>query len=70
MNLQEIAKKYRISESFLNSKEDGLLIVASSINDIINEMSGKKIDENAKQSIIEKMERLSEFCKQVKNSNF
>ena len=43
MNLQEIAKKYRISESFLNSKEDGLLIVASSINDIINEMSGKKI---------------------------
>ena len=27
-NLQEIAKKFRISDNFLNSKEDGLLIVA------------------------------------------
>lgn len=70
MNLQQIAKKFRISETYLNSKEDGLLIVSSSLEDIIREMNGSKIDENRKQSIIEKLERLSEFCKQVKISGF
>ena len=30
-NLQEIANKFRVSDNFLNSKEDGLLIVASSL---------------------------------------
>mgnify|MGYP000704390306 CR=1 FL=1 len=34
---EEIAKKFRVSDNFLNSKEDGLLIVASSLNDIISE---------------------------------
>ena len=68
MNLQEIAKKYRISDNYLNSKEDGLLVVASSIQDIIRDLSNGKIDENEKQSIIEKLERLSQFCKEVKNT--
>lgn len=70
MNLQEIANKFRISDNFLNSKEDGLLIVQSSINDLISELNLGVIDENRKQSIIEKLERLSEFCKEVKNSSF
>jgi len=73
MNLQEIAKKFRISDNFLNSKEDGLLIVASSLQDIIGELNRNEkrgIDENRKQSIIEKLERLSSFCKEVKNSSF
>lgn len=70
MNLQEIAKKYRISDNYLNSKEDGLLVVASSIQDIIRDLSNGKIDENRKESIIEKLERLSFFCKDVKNSSF
>ena len=69
-NLQQIAHKFRISESYLNSKEDGLLIVAKSITDLINELNGSKLDENRKQSIIEKLERLSEFCKEVKDSSF
>jgi hypothetical protein len=69
-NLQEIAKKFRISDNFLNSKEDGLLIVASSLQDIIGEMNSGNIDRNRKESLIEKLERLSEFCKEVKNSSF
>ena len=67
-NLQQIAHKYRVSENYLNSKEDGLLIVAESIKDLANEINTLKIDENRKQSMIEKMERLAEFCKDVKNS--
>lgn len=67
-NLQQIAHKYRVSENYLNSKEDGLLIVAESIKDLANELNTLKIDENRKQSMIEKMERLSDFCKDVKNS--
>jgi hypothetical protein len=69
-NLQQIARKFRVSENFLNSKEDALLIVQSSINDLISELNLGVIDENRKQSIIEKLERLSEFCKEVKNSSF
>ena len=69
-NLQQIARKFRVSENFLNSKEDALLIVQSSINDLISELNLGAIDENRKQSMIEKLERLSDFCKEVKNSSF
>ena len=72
-NLQEIAQKFRISDSFLNSKEDALIVVSKSINDLIlqlNSVDKRGIDENAKQSLIEKLERLSDFCKEVKNSSF
>ena len=70
MNLTEISRKYRVSEAFLNSKEDGLLIVASSLQDIVRELNSGKVDENRKESIIEKLERLSSFCKDVKDSGF
>ena len=72
-NLQEIANKFRIAEHYLNSKEDGLNVVASSLGDIINELneeSKRGIDENRKQSIITKLEKLSSFCKEVKNFTF
>ena len=69
-NLQQIAKQFRISDNFLNSKEDGLLIVASSLQDIIGEMNSGEIDRNRKESLIEKLERLKSFCKEVKNSSF
>jgi hypothetical protein len=69
-NLQEIARKFRISDNFLNSKEDALLIVASSLKDIIGEMNSGDIDRNRKESLIEKLERLTDFCKEVKNSSF
>lgn len=73
MNLTEIAQKFRISDNYLNSKEDGLVVVASSLQDIISELNGESkrgIDENRKQSIITKLEKLTEFCKEVKNSTF
>ena len=63
-NLQTIANKFKISDNFLNSKEDGLLVVASSLQDIIGEMNRndkRGIDENGKQSIITKLEKLSDF---------
>lgn len=72
-NLQQIARKFRVSDNFLNSKEDGLLIVASSLQDIIGELNRTEkrgIDENGKQSIITKLEQLVEFSKEVKNSSF
>lgn len=70
-NLTQIAQKFRVSENFLNSKEDGLLVVSRSIQELIGEMNLQRgIDENRKQTIIEKLERLSEFCKEVKNSTF
>ena len=72
-NLQEIARKFRVSDNFLNSKEDGLLIVASSLTDIIGELNRndkRGIDENQKQSIITKLEKLTDFCKETKNSSF
>ena len=70
-NLQEIAQKYRISDNFLNSKDDGLLVASKSIQDLINEINQdakRGIDENRKQSIITKMEMLRDFLKDVKNS--
>jgi|TARA_R110000744_G_scaffold20257_3_gene53161 hypothetical protein len=72
-NLQEIANKFRIAEHYLNSKEDGLLVVASSMTDLIKDLNKSEkrgIDENGKQSIITKLEKLTEFCKEVKNSTF
>jgi hypothetical protein len=41
MTIQEICVKYRISDSFLNSKEDGLKVAAKSIDDIIAELRQK-----------------------------
>ena len=67
-NLQQIAHKYRISDNYLNSKDDGLLIVASSLQDIIGEMNSGDIDRNKKESLIEKLEKLTSFCKEVKGS--
>ena len=71
MRLQDVCTKYRVSDSYLNSKEDGLLVAASSIQDLIkeiNQSSVRGIDENRKQSIVTKMEKLVEFLKDVKNS--
>ena len=49
-NLQQIAKKFRVSDNFLNSKEDALLIVASSMVDLIGELNrnenGRLVDSN------------------------
>ena len=71
MRLQDVCTKYRVSDAYLNSKEDGLLVAATSIQDVIGEInrsSVRGIDENTKQSIVTKMEKLIDFLKDVKNS--
>jgi hypothetical protein len=66
MNIPQIAKKYNISEAFLNSKEDALVIAVTSIQDLVRELRAKNGDE----SLIKKLERLAEFLRETKNSNF
>ena len=71
MRLQDVCTKYRISDAYLNSKDDGLLVAASSIQDLIKEINNSEkrgIDENKKQSIITKMEQLVDFLQDVKYS--
>ena len=53
-NLQQIANKFRISDNFLNSKEDALIVVSKSLQDLIsqlNSLNKRGIDENSKQSL-------------------
>ena len=64
MNLQDICKKYRISDNYLNSKDDALLVTAASLDDIILELTPL----NGTTTTIEKLERLKLFLKDVKNS--
>jgi hypothetical protein len=66
MRLQDICVKYRISDSFLNSKEDGLKVAAKSIDDIIAELRRK----NESPDTIIKLNRLKDFLLDVKNSSF
>lgn len=65
MTLTQIARKYNISEAFLNAKDDALIVGAKSIQDIIREMKAK----NGDPSVIQKLELLAEFLREVKNSS-
>jgi hypothetical protein len=67
MNLEQISKKYNISDSFLNSKEDGLLVVSKSVNDLIVKLKKNEIQS---EELIYSLEKLSQFCKDIKNSTF
>jgi hypothetical protein len=66
MNLDEIGKKYKISDSYLNSKEDGLMVAAKSIDDLI-----RQIEYNIpKDTLIKNLKTLSDFLRDVKSSTF
>lgn len=67
MNLEQVSKKYNISDSFLNSKEDGLTVVYKSIGDLIPKLKKNEIKE---EELIYSLEKLAHFCKEVKNSTF
>lgn len=66
MNIQDVARKYKISENFLNSKDDGYNISIESVNDIILEI--KKGMEG--EMTIKKLEKLKQFMFDVRHSNF
>jgi len=66
MNLQQVANKYRISENALGSKEEGLQVIAKSLQEVINEMESTK----DVRSGINKLNRLKDFALDVKGSSF
>lgn len=66
MNLTQICTKYGISDSFLNSKDDALVVAARSITELVKEIEKK----NGDKIIAEKLRYLSDFLTDVKNSSF
>ncbi len=67
MNLQEIGAKHKVSENFLQSKEDGLTIGVASIDDLIYEIKKGQIEN---EQLIYKLTKLRNFMFDVKNSTF
>jgi hypothetical protein len=66
MTLQDISHKYRISDNYLSSKEDALIVTAASLADLVEELQPIA----GTTSVSEKMERLINFLQDVKNSTF
>ena len=66
MTLQDISNKYRISDNYLSSKEDALIVTAASLADLVEELQPI----SGTTSVSEKMERLINFLQDVKNSTF
>jgi hypothetical protein len=65
MNIQQIAKKYKVSENFLNSKDDAFPVIAYSLRDIQADI--QRISPN--KSIDEKIDKLISFIADVKQSS-
>jgi hypothetical protein len=64
MKIPEIAKKYGISEAFLNAKDDALSIAAASLRDLKG-----MLDNNAPRAEIgAKLNFLADFLTDIKNS--
>ena len=66
MNIQEICKKYGISDSYLNSKDDAHSIAAASLIDL-----KKMVEQNQpRDTIANKLQFLADFLNDVKNSSY
>lgn len=66
MNIQQICKKYGISEAYLNSKDDAHQVAASSLVDL-KEMVMKDVPRD---QIANKIQFLADFLLDVKNSSY
>ena len=65
MTIPEIAKKYGISEAYLNAKDDALKIAAASLVD-----HKGMVDKNMpREQISNKLQFLADFLMDCKNSN-
>lgn len=64
MTIQEVAQKYKISENFLNSKDDSYIIILESIKEIQAELYRKDPNDG----IIKKLDKLNEFVIDIKRS--
>ena len=67
MNLQDVAKKHRVSDNFLQSKEDGLSIGAASIDDLIFQIKKGTLEP---EQLIYKLQQLKNFMIDVRTSTF
>ena len=65
MNIQEICKKYGISEAYLNSKDDAHQVAAASLLDLKNMVTQNK----PREDIANKLQFLADFLLDVKNSS-
>ena len=65
MNLQQISKKYGISDAYLNSKDDALMIAVSSLVDVQSMVAGNQ----PKEQIKNRIQYLIDFITEVKNSS-
>jgi len=67
MNLQDVARKHKVSENFLHSKEDGLSIGVVSIDDLIFEIRKGTLEQ---EQLIYKLQKLRNFMSDVRTSTF
>ena len=65
MTIPEISKKYKISEAYLNSKDDALKIAATSLNDL----KAIVLNGASKEDVATKLQFLADFMLDCKNSN-
>ena len=66
MNIQEICKKYGISEAYLNSKDDAHKVAAASLIDLKNMVLQNK----PREEVANKLQFLADFLLDVKNSSY
>jgi hypothetical protein len=66
MNIQEICKKYGISDNYLNSKDDAHQIAAASLVDLKNMV----LQNQPRETIANKLQFLADFLNDVKNSSY
>jgi hypothetical protein len=66
MTLEQIAKKYGVSDSIFNSKDDAILIAAASILDL----KGMVTSNQPREVVANKLQFLADFLTDVKNSNY
>ena len=66
MNIQEICKKYGISDNYLNSKDDAHAVAAASLIDLKNMVTQNK----PREEIANKLQFLADFLLDVKNSSY
>lgn len=64
MTITEICKKYGISDSYLNSKDDAHAIAAASLIDLKQMV----LENKPRQEIAAKLQFLADFLSDVKNS--
>jgi hypothetical protein len=66
MTLDEICKKYGISDAYLNSKDDAHSIAAASLIDL----KGMVLNNTPREQVANKLQFLADFLTDVKNSNW